>query len=165
MRIAVPIWENRVSPVLDTASRLLIVEKEEQREAIRSETLLEEQDIHRRCLRIKGLGIDILICGAVSQSFLKLLTASGIQIIYGISGNPEDVLDAYFEGTLDHTRFLMPGFKRKRFGQQGQVSNLGKHGSGKGRKRACQISGRDNTKRRSQGRGTGRRMGNRRMSQ
>jgi predicted Fe-Mo cluster-binding NifX family protein len=151
MRIAVPIWENRISPVLDTASRLLIVEKEEQREAIRSETLLEEQDIHRRCLRIKGLGIDILICGAVSQSLLKLLTASGIQIIYGISGNPEDVLDAYFEGALDHTRFFMPGFKRKRFGRRGRASNFGKDGSGKGKKQARQIPGRDNTKRRGQG--------------
>ena len=115
MRIAVPIWENRISPVLDTASRLLIIEIEDQKEASRFETLLDEQDIYRRCLRIQGLGINTLICGAISCPFLRLLMASNIKIIYGISGNTEDVLEAYFEGTINHTRFLMPGFRRNRF--------------------------------------------------
>ena len=130
MRIAVPIWEDRISPVLDTACRLLIIEKEEQQEAIRIETPLEEQDIHRRCLRIKGLGIDTLICGAVSLSFLRLLMASGIQIIYGVAGNHEDVLAAYFDGTLDNAGFLMPGFKTKKFCCRNQISDFGKDATG-----------------------------------
>ena len=164
MRIAVPVWENRISPVLDTASRLLIVEIEGQREAVRSETPLEEQDIHRRCLRIKGLGIDTLICGAISRSFLGLLTASGIQIIWGISGNPEDVLDAYFEGTLDHSRFLLPGFKRKRLGRRHQASGFEKDAPGEGRKQACKAPGRSGLRKRGKGRGSERGMGHRRMS-
>ena len=163
MRIAVPIWENRISPLLDTASRLLIVEIEGQREAVRSKATLEEQDIHRRCLRIKGLGIDTLICGAISRSFLGLLTASGIQIIWGISGNPEDVLDAYFEGTLDHTRFLLPGFKRKRLGRRNQASGFEKDVSEIDRKQACKAPGRGGLRKRGTGRGTGRGIGNRRM--
>ena len=140
MRIAVPIWEDRISPVLDTASRLLIVEKEEQQGAIRSETPLEEQDIHRRCLRIKGLGIDTLICGAVSRCFLRMLMASGIQIIYGVSGNHEDVLAAYFDGTLDHAGFLMPGFKTKKLCWRDQVLDFGKEATVKGKKRTCKTA-------------------------
>ncbi len=115
MKIAVPIWENRISPVLDAASRLLIIEIEDQREAFRFETLLDEHDTYRRCLRIQGLGIDTMICGAISCPFLRLLMASDIKIIYGISGITEEVLEAYFEGTLNHERFLMPGFRRYRF--------------------------------------------------
>ena len=45
MRIAVPIWEDRISPVFDTASRLLIVEMEDQKDTSRFEILLDEQDI------------------------------------------------------------------------------------------------------------------------
>jgi len=44
MRIAVPIWEDKVSPVLDTASKLLIIESETQKEVSRFEAFLLEQD-------------------------------------------------------------------------------------------------------------------------
>jgi predicted Fe-Mo cluster-binding NifX family protein len=58
MKIAIPVWENKVSPVLDTASRLLIVELKEGGEMSRFEIYLDERDLTRRCIRIQGLGID-----------------------------------------------------------------------------------------------------------
>jgi len=113
MRVAIPVWEDKVSPVFDTALRLLIVEVEDWQEASRFETSFAGQDdISRRCLRIRELTLDILICGAISQPFSNLLTASGIDIIAEISGHAEDILDAYLQGNLSHSRFLMPGCKR-----------------------------------------------------
>jgi predicted Fe-Mo cluster-binding NifX family protein len=109
MRIAIPTWESKVSPVLDTASRLLILDAGEEREASRFEIFLDEQDLSRRCFRIQSLGVDILICGAVSRPFLRMLTASGVSVISGISGHCEDVLEACMQGNLAHSRFLMPG--------------------------------------------------------
>ena len=117
MKIAIPIWEDKVSPVLDTASRLLIVELEDKKEASRFETYLAEQDLSRRCFRIQGLGIDILICGAISRPFSRMLGASGINIIPGISGHPEDVLNAYLRGKLFDSKFLLPGIDRNTFRQ------------------------------------------------
>jgi len=114
MKIAIPIWEDRISPVLDGASRLLIVEIVNQKEASRFETYFEEQGLPHRCVRIRGLGIRTLICGAVSTSFSKMLEASGISIISGISGHPEAFLDAYLHGNLYHSKFLMPGFHRNK---------------------------------------------------
>jgi predicted Fe-Mo cluster-binding NifX family protein len=114
MKIAIPIWEDRISPVLDAASRLLIVEVVDQEEASRFETYLEDQELTHRCVRIRELGIHTLICGAVSNCFSKMLEASGIDIIPGISGHPEAVLDAYLRGNLCHSKFLMPGFHRDR---------------------------------------------------
>ena len=127
MRIAIPIWDDKISPVLDTASRLLIVEVEDQREESRFETYLDVQDLPGRCFRIQGLGVDILICSAISRPFLRRLMASGIKIIPGISGHPEDVLEAYLKGTLSNSKFLMPGCKNKRFGQ-GKKKTLKKQG-------------------------------------
>ena len=109
MRIAIPIWEDKISPVLDTASRLLVVQVKDQGEASRFEIYLDEQQISRRCLRIQGLGIDILICGAVSGAFYRMLMASGIDVIPGISGQAEDILDACLKGTLGDSKFFMPG--------------------------------------------------------
>jgi predicted Fe-Mo cluster-binding NifX family protein len=112
MKIAIPVWEDKVSPVLDTASRLLIVEFEDQQEATRFETYLDEQDLSRRCVRIRRLGVDTLICGAISRGFSKILEGSGIHIVPGISGHPEDVLNAYLRGDLFSSKFFMPGYQR-----------------------------------------------------
>ena len=111
MRIAVSIWENKVSPVLDTATKLLIIESGNQKEESRGEVYLVKRDISQRCSFIRGLEIDVLICGAVSRQFSGMLTASGIKIVSGISGPTEDVLEAYLHGNLFQARFLMPGCK------------------------------------------------------
>ena len=116
MKIAIPIWEDIISPVLDTASRLLIVEVEEKgREVSRFQIHLDEKDLVRRCLRIQGFEVDTLICGAISRPFLTMLAASGIDIIPEISGCAEEILEAYLQGDLFHPRFLMPGCKRAKF--------------------------------------------------
>ena len=109
MRIIIPIWEDKVSPVLDTASKLLILDTSDGERISRTETLLDEQDISRRCFRIKKLGADIIICGAVSRPFSERLKASGIRMIQGISGKTEEILNAYFNGNLQQPKFLMPG--------------------------------------------------------
>lgn len=113
MRIAFPFWEDKISPVLDTASRLKIIEIADQKEVSRSEALLDDQDLTRKCLCIRKLNVDILICGAVSRSFFKMLYASGIHIIPGISGPAEKVLKAYLQGKLTSSDFFMPGFDGK----------------------------------------------------
>jgi predicted Fe-Mo cluster-binding NifX family protein len=109
MKIAIPVWENKVSPVLDTASRLMVVDLKEKEPMSRFEIYLDERDLHRRCLRIRDLCVDTLICGAVTRHFSEMLKASGIKLIQGISGQPEAVLNAYMDGTLAHSKYLMPG--------------------------------------------------------
>lgn len=111
MRIAIPIWEDKVSPVLDTAERLLIVEIQNKKESSRFEIYLHGQDISRRCFSIRELEVDILICGAISRSFSSMLMASGVNIIPGISGLAVNVLNAYIKGTLFDSKFLMPGYQ------------------------------------------------------
>jgi predicted Fe-Mo cluster-binding NifX family protein len=112
MKIAMPVWENKISPVLDTASRLLVLELKGG-DMSRFEIYLDERDLSKRCLRIMGLGVDTLICGAVTRHFSDMLNALGIDLITGISGQPDDVLRACFEGRLAHSKYLMPGWNRE----------------------------------------------------
>lgn len=111
MRIAIPIWEDKISPVLDTASKLLIIDKNDQKEVSRFEAFLLEQDMSQRCSFIRKLDLDVLICGAVSRQVSGMLKASGIKIISEISGPAEKVLEAYLQGTLLNSGFFMPGRK------------------------------------------------------
>jgi predicted Fe-Mo cluster-binding NifX family protein len=120
MRIAISIWEDKISPVLDTASKLLIIDKDNSKESYRSEANLIEQDITQRCSFIGGLDLDVLICGAISRQLSEMIEACGIKIISGISGPAKDVIKAYLEGDLLHSGYFMPGSKRNHFDQSSQ---------------------------------------------
>jgi predicted Fe-Mo cluster-binding NifX family protein len=109
MKLGIPIWEGKVSPVFDTATTLMVLEMEERRERSRSKNLLQDQDFGRRCFRIQGLGVEVLICGAISRQLYDVLTAAGIEVIPWISGQAEHVLKAYMDGTLLTPQFMMPG--------------------------------------------------------
>ena len=118
MKIAIPVWENKVSPVLDTAARLLVVEAEGRGVISRFELYLDERDLAKRGLRIQGLGLDTLICGAVTRHFSDMLTSYGIHIVSGISGQPDEVLGAWFDGKLGEGKFLMPGWSKHNLREQ-----------------------------------------------
>lgn len=110
MRVAIPIWENKISPVLDTASKLMVVEVGVLDDASRFEIAFVKEDIASRCALVRNLDIDVIICGAVSRSFSSMLTASGVQMIPGISGPVEKVLAAYLDGRLESAGFFLPGY-------------------------------------------------------
>jgi predicted Fe-Mo cluster-binding NifX family protein len=118
MKVGIPFWENKVSPVLDTASRLLVVETEGGRVISRFELYLDERDLAKRGLRIQGLGLETLICGAVTRHFSDMLTSYGIHIVSGISGQPDEVLGAWFSGKLGEGKFLMPGWSKNNLQEQ-----------------------------------------------
>jgi len=109
MKIAVSVWEGRVSPVFDTASRLLVLDAEETGETSRFEVFLDEQTCSRKCSRIQVLGIEVLICGAISRYLQGILSASGIRVIPWVCGAASEVVSAYMNGTLSQPRYLMPG--------------------------------------------------------
>ena len=123
MKVAIPIWEDKVSPVFDTSLRLLVVEVENRKEVSRFIYYMDEQDLTRKCSRISKLDVDTLICGAVSHPYLRMLLASGLEVIQQVSGRTEEVLEAYIQGKLFHSRFLMPGCKRYRYGMERKLGN------------------------------------------
>jgi predicted Fe-Mo cluster-binding NifX family protein len=131
MKIAIPVWDNKVSPVFDTALKLLVVTINNNREESRFFYPIDEEDIMQKYQRIKRLELDTLICGAVSKAFLQILLSSGLDVIQEISGPAEDVLKAYLDGTIFQPRFFMPGCRRWQHrccGKEGMVA--GRRGKG-----------------------------------
>jgi predicted Fe-Mo cluster-binding NifX family protein len=109
MRVALPTWDGRISPVLDVARRLLVVEIERNAELRRSETNLEETQVAFRARRLTGLGVHVLICGALSWPLEAMLVSAGVRVIAHTCGPVEDVLRAFLAGQLASGAFLMPG--------------------------------------------------------
>jgi predicted Fe-Mo cluster-binding NifX family protein len=117
MKVAIPVWKGRISPVLDVASKVLLVEIISHRELNRQEYTLVPSNPWARAQAIRQLGAEVLICGAVSRQLEAALRSAEIQVICNICGPVEAVLTAYCEGRLDENVFLMPGCcgRRRRF--------------------------------------------------
>ncbi len=109
MKAAIPIFDDRVSPLFDAARLLVLVDIENGREIRRGQRALDESEMGPRARRVAELGVDVLICGAVSRQLEDMLRASGVQVIPQICGPVEEVLTAFVSGDLTEKAFLMPG--------------------------------------------------------
>ncbi len=135
MRVAIPVWQGRVSPVFDVAGRLLLVELVDGREVAREERRVAENTAEERARRLVDLGVETLICAGISQSLETGLADRGIRAITRICGNVEEVLSAFLAGRLREERFAMPGCcgRRWRFQKQRGMGMWKKQQAGPGR--------------------------------
>lgn len=109
MRIAIPVWEDRVSPVFDVAKSLLLIDIENSTTIARTKRTIDEVEIANRARHIADLGVEVLICGAISRPLRLLLEAKGLEIIEPVCGRVEEILEAFLRGGLNDESFLMPG--------------------------------------------------------
>ncbi len=118
VKVGIPTWHGRISPVFDVASRLLVVETDGGMALERQEKPLHETQLRARAQHVARLGVGILICGAVSWPLEQMLVASGVQVVPQTCGPVEDILQAFLSGRLVDQAFLIPGCcgRRRRHG-------------------------------------------------
>jgi uncharacterized protein (DUF169 family)/predicted Fe-Mo cluster-binding NifX family protein len=109
MKVALPYWQGRISPVLDAACTILVVATEGTRVAGQEKRALDTADAFVRAQQIAQLGVDTLICGAVSEQLDAALQGEGVQVIANICGPADEVLAAFLSGSLPGSAFVMPG--------------------------------------------------------
>ena len=114
MRIAIPHWQGRVSPVFDVADDLLLVDIERAAESYREQRTLVSVDPFHRAAEVAGFGTDVLICGAISLVLETALNTAGVRVFGFICGSVEEIVGAWLTGGLGNPRFYMPGRCTKR---------------------------------------------------
>jgi len=117
MRVAVPVYADRISPVFDAAAYLLIIDVANGEEISRRRMLIQEPEPLRRARCVAGLGVDVLICSAISRPLEVMLGSFGVRVIARKYGSVEEVLQAYISGQLTEEAFMMPGCPGRRRGR------------------------------------------------
>jgi len=118
MRVAVPVFRERVSPLFDTAQRILIADITDGNEVERTERPMAGLLPKQRANMLSEESVSQLICGAISFPMMNLIAAQGISVAPNIAGYVDEVLRAYVSGTLFSPQFMMPGCRcrqRRRF--------------------------------------------------
>ena len=117
MRVAIPHWQGRVSPVFDVAGNVLVIEIDGGAERARQEVVFNVDGPQARVARLRETGVDALVCGAISWPLEMAVSAAGIEVIPQTCGEVGSVLAAFIDGRLSQGAFLMPGCcgRRRRF--------------------------------------------------
>mgnify|MGYP006281125483 CR=1 FL=1 len=109
MRVAVPIWGEVVSPLFDSAGSLLVVRFGHDGELERQQLAMAGATPAIRAQLLVRVGVEVLLCGAISRSAQRMLNAGGITVVGWVTGPVDEVLQAFLDDELDRPRFQLPG--------------------------------------------------------
>jgi len=109
MKIALTVWDERISPVFDSAHTFLIVDIKNEKIKKISYKSFDPQQEYRFAEDLNRLGVEVLICGAISEVHSILIEASSIHLIPFIGGNVNEIIGSYAKGNSLSPCFLMPG--------------------------------------------------------
>lgn len=84
---------------------------------------------------LAGKGIDVLICGGIGGGAVNALTAAGIELCAGQSGNTDEVVEKYLKGELESTGANCD--------HHGEGHECGHHEHGEGHECGCHEHGED----------------------
>jgi predicted Fe-Mo cluster-binding NifX family protein len=130
MRLALATWKGRVSPVLDASRQVLLLEVNDGKVVSRQEHEIGSEEPFARAARLAELGVEALICGAVSRPLAEMIAARGVRLVPFVAGEAEQVVAAYLAGNLPSPGLAMPGCcgRRMRF-HHGRGRRGCRHGS------------------------------------
>ena len=109
MKVAITVWEDRISPVLDSSHTLLIADIKNSKIMSREYVAFNPELPSRLPKVLSDLDIEVLICGAVSQLPANMIESGGIKLIPFITGNVDEVLASFAKSATVVPSYLMPG--------------------------------------------------------
>jgi predicted Fe-Mo cluster-binding NifX family protein len=114
MKLAIPEFNGRVSPVFDFCRQLLVIEVRKDASPEAYNVDWSDLNIRNRAHRLKALKIDTLLCGGISRELAGEVKRNGIRVIPWISGDIKEVLNAFLSRELPSPRLTMPGCPGRR---------------------------------------------------
>jgi predicted Fe-Mo cluster-binding NifX family protein len=109
MKTAFAYWDKRIAPVFDTARQIHVVRTESGQMVEEMQETLPEDFPIQKTLRLVDLGVEVLVCGAISRPLHMMVVSYGIQVIPFVAGDLHEVIRAWLKGVLNYDAFAMPG--------------------------------------------------------
>lgn len=117
MYLALAAYENRIASLLETANRFVVIDLPPNDFISKKIVVVMDNTLSNVIQLLHKNNITVLICGAINSCMFWAIEAAGIQVIPWITGDVDDVLEAYKNDTLE--KCMMPGcFKGFRRGRR-----------------------------------------------
>ena len=112
MKIAVPVWDGNISPVLDTAKCIKVFDVENGKIISHTEVHIDDRGIREKVQIITDTA-QILLCGALSSQMASCLSSAGVGVYPWMMGNAERLVELIASGRIPGPEFSMPGCRGK----------------------------------------------------
>jgi predicted Fe-Mo cluster-binding NifX family protein len=98
MRIAISIFKGKISPRFDVAPELRLYDIKEQKITNEKEISCEGWNDMKRVHRLKELGVEMVVCGGISNYLCETLLNNNINVFPWVTGDVKDVLKKFLKG-------------------------------------------------------------------
>jgi predicted Fe-Mo cluster-binding NifX family protein len=134
MKAALTVWDGRMAPVFDVSREALILTIEDGAITSRSIENIETPMAPLKLERLTELGIQTLVCGAITEPLQHELSVRGVKVIGFVAGEIDEVVKSLLDGTLPTRALSMPGCCGRQNRFRGGRGRGGWRGGGCGRK-------------------------------
>ena len=100
MKIAIPIFESRVSPRFDFSPEIWVVEVERGKVVGQEKFSTANLSLPQRLEQLTSNGVDEVICGGIDGFCQSQLGSRGIDVVQDVIGDAEIVFDLFMKGRL-----------------------------------------------------------------
>lgn len=111
LRIALPVWNDRVSPVFDATKRVRVADIIDGSIVNQSEHGLEKGE---HVTTLCSLGVDVLVCAGISPILETSLRNGGVEVVADRCGATDRIVEAYASGDKALRQFRSPGVSEHR---------------------------------------------------
>lgn len=109
VKIAIPLFDVRVSPRFDCARDFLIASAKNGDIVKRQKLSTSGWSPRKRVKRLYELGVDTLICGGIDKLSERMLIAHRVKTYTWVTGVAEDALGSFLRGELESYTMVGPG--------------------------------------------------------
>ena len=163
MRVAIPVFQSKISPRFDSTQDFVLLEIEKSKVMRRADLPTKGWPVSAKLKHMVDLGVDTLICGGIDLESMQQLNFSGIKVYSWITGEVDDVVACFLDRGLESGIILGARGRRKgrwRFcSAENHVCNLTHSGSNPKREGVKIMPKGDGKGPRGQGAGGGRGAG------
>ncbi len=107
-RLAIPLYGDHVAPRFVYADQILICGLGSGRDADRYRVTLNEASGPARLRRLASMGVSVLLCAGFNRTLDPVARSLGIEVVWGLVGTAEHLIEAYRDGTIDRCRLASP---------------------------------------------------------
>ena len=109
MKIAIPLFNKRISPRFDCAQGFLLASTENGRVLKREVFSAPLWSPPERVKKLREMGVDTVICGGIDEVSSRHLILHGIKVYSWETGLAENALQSYLKGELESGTMVGPG--------------------------------------------------------
>ncbi len=114
MKVAIPVFGTRVSPRFDCGTALLVAEVRDGAVASSEQLPDAAANALERIAGLRELGVDTVVCGAITGFLLRHLTANGIEVHPWVFCEASEALAALARGDIPPSQSAGAGRGRGR---------------------------------------------------